>query len=356
MPRVPRGPAGASPARPGPAPPPAGSLVAPLVLGLAVVLGAVDARADRREQDALAAAADVPGVLASLAEPLEELWRLPTGPPTTGLGDRVVTVADGALVGLDGATGERRWAIPLVGDAGDLPGGRAGAGGVRGPRPRRLLRLLRRRTARGRARRCDRPRGGRRRRRGPHRAARLPAAHRRDRARGGRRARRLRRRQGHRVPDGAPARPAALGGRRARHRARGRRPARARRPAGRGARVGHDRRPRRPRRPDAGPVVRGLRRGGAGARPGRQPSGSRVRRVGVAVRRPLVRTGRDARAGARGRADRAGRRRRPDAGRRRPRLRGRGPRPGRRRRLRGRSCGTGPRPAGSCCASADGWS
>jgi outer membrane protein assembly factor BamB len=107
-------------------------LAAPLLLALVVVLGAVDARADRREQDALAVAADVPGVLASLAEPLDVLWRLPAGPPTSGLGERVVTVADGALVGLDGATGERRWAIPLVGDAATCPVGVPGLAGGAG--------------------------------------------------------------------------------------------------------------------------------------------------------------------------------------------------------------------------------
>ncbi len=99
-------------------------LVAAAVLAvLLVVLSVVDSRADRRERAAVAAAAGVPGVLGSFAEPLREVWRLPTRADLTGLGDRIVTVDDGSLVGLDGATGELRWSIPLVGSAASCPVG-----------------------------------------------------------------------------------------------------------------------------------------------------------------------------------------------------------------------------------------
>ncbi|WP_298460620.1 PQQ-binding-like beta-propeller repeat protein [uncultured Cellulomonas sp.] len=76
------------------------------------VLGFADVVAERRERAALAAVADVPGLVRPLPEPLAELWRLPRRSGITGVPGRVVTVRDDALVGLDASTGEQRWSLP----------------------------------------------------------------------------------------------------------------------------------------------------------------------------------------------------------------------------------------------------
>ena len=116
----------------------------------AVLVGllAVDAASARRERAALAAHADVPGVVSSLAEPLSEAWRLQRTDQLWALGGAVLTVDDrDGLVGLDPADGRRRWSAPLPAGATSLwaqclydgvtPDGRAAVACVvpRGPDP-----------------------------------------------------------------------------------------------------------------------------------------------------------------------------------------------------------------------------
>ncbi|GAA2724737.1 outer membrane protein assembly factor BamB family protein [Cellulomonas aerilata] len=105
-----------------------------VVLALAPTLS--DAVADRRERADLARYADVPGVVASLRDPVVERWRMPVLDPVwAAAGVLVSSGTDGRdVVARDAATGEVRWSQPLpdgvvppvrcpleTGDPGDPP-------------------------------------------------------------------------------------------------------------------------------------------------------------------------------------------------------------------------------------------
>lgn len=96
------------------------AVVAALVL-LVAVLGLTDVVAERRERAALAAVADVPGVVTSLGDRLAERWRLPRRSTLTGTPGRVVAIQDDALVGRDAGTGDPRWSVPLPGGGATCP-------------------------------------------------------------------------------------------------------------------------------------------------------------------------------------------------------------------------------------------
>jgi outer membrane protein assembly factor BamB len=116
----------------------------------AVALLLMDGAADRREQEALARYAGLPGVLGSLEQPVEARWRMHATDQIWAVGDVVVSAADDAasVVARDPATGRVRWWAPLperirpparcalgvgsASEAGEIPaagsgGGRAGA-------------------------------------------------------------------------------------------------------------------------------------------------------------------------------------------------------------------------------------
>ncbi len=86
-----------------------------VAVGLVVVLvlAVVQASAQRREEEALLRYADVPGVLASLAEPPSETWRLSLTEMWHVAGAVITVDPDDGVVGRDLATGDVRWTVPL---------------------------------------------------------------------------------------------------------------------------------------------------------------------------------------------------------------------------------------------------
>ena len=105
---------------------------------LATVAGgsAVDAAAERRDAEALQRYADVPGVLTSLRDPLQERWRLPPADGAWVVGDLVVSAESRTgVVARDAVSGRTRWSVAVPGaippDAVRCPhaaGGEAGGG------------------------------------------------------------------------------------------------------------------------------------------------------------------------------------------------------------------------------------
>jgi outer membrane protein assembly factor BamB len=84
--------------------------------GVAVLaLLLVDSTADRREEEALARYAGLPGVVGSLARPVEERWEMHATDLIWSVGDLVVSVADdgGSVVARDPGTGRVRWRAAL---------------------------------------------------------------------------------------------------------------------------------------------------------------------------------------------------------------------------------------------------
>ncbi|WP_298460622.1 PQQ-binding-like beta-propeller repeat protein [uncultured Cellulomonas sp.] len=121
--------------------------VAAGVVLVVAVLAVADLVGERRERARLEAFSDVPGVVASLAEPLEERWRTAATEAVTAVGGVLVTVdpREAAVVGRDLGSGARRWAVPvadgvpvdavqcpLVVPAGSSTGARTGTGAGRG--------------------------------------------------------------------------------------------------------------------------------------------------------------------------------------------------------------------------------